>query len=71
MAREPAHPGPRDGSRPLAWALGGACVALIILVIKLSVAPAVSDNAFVYVLCGALDGYLLHLLRRRRQDRRR
>lgn len=70
VARDPAHPGPRDGSRPLVWALGGAVLALIVLVLKLSIAPATYDNAFVYVIVGAVAGYALHLFRRRRQERR-
>jgi hypothetical protein len=67
MAQGPARPGPRDGSGPLVWAIGGACAALIVLVVRLSLASETRDQAFVYVLVGVLGGFLLHLMLRRRR----
>lgn len=71
MAHRPAHPGPRDGSGPLVWIIGGICVALIVLVLKLSFVPGAHDQAIAYVAIGGVMGFLLHLLRRRRRKERR
>lgn len=66
MARKPAHPGPRDGSSPLVWIIGGVCAALIGLVIRMSFAPGDHGQAFLYVVVGGAAGFLLHLVYRRR-----
>lgn len=73
MAHEPAHPGPRDGSGPLVWILGGVIVALIVLILKISTAPSWNDQAFIYVVVGGLAGLLLRLVFRRfkRRDKGR
>ncbi|OWK32441.1 hypothetical protein SPMU_07710 [Sphingomonas mucosissima] len=66
MARKPAHPGSRDGSGPLVWIIGGVCVALLGLVIRMSFAPGDHGQAVLYVLAGGAAGFLLHLIYRRR-----
>lgn len=65
MARDSAKPGPRDGSGPLVWIVGGVCAALILLVLKLSLAPGEHDQAVIYVIVGGVAGFLIHFLRRR------
>jgi D-alanyl-lipoteichoic acid acyltransferase DltB (MBOAT superfamily) len=65
MAGGSARPGPHDGSGPLVWIIGGVCVALIGLIIRMSFASWDHGQAFTYVLVGGVVGFLLHLLRRR------
>lgn len=67
MARKPAHPGPHDGSGPLVWIIGGVCVALLGLVIRMSFAPGDHGQAALYVVVGGVAGFLLRLVYRRRR----
>lgn len=69
MSGNTAHPGPRDGSGPLVWILGGVCVGVLVLIIKLSLAPGDHDQAFIYVIVGGLAGLLLRTVMRRRRGR--
>lgn len=71
MAERRAHPGQHDGSGPLVWIVGGVCVALIGLIIRMSFATWDHGEAILYVLIGGAAGFLLHLYRRRRRKNRR
>jgi presenilin-like A22 family membrane protease len=64
---EPSRPGPRDRSAPLFSALAGAIVGIVLYILKLGVAPAAApENVLVFVMGGALAGFVVALIRARR-----
>lgn len=71
MVEGPAHPGPNDGSGPLVWIVGGACIALVGLIIRMGFATWDHGQAFLYVMVGAGLGFLVYLFRRRNHRGRR
>lgn len=68
---EPSRPGPRDRSAPLFSAMAGAIVGILLYILKLGVAPTgAPENVLVFVMGGALAGFVVSMIRARRHRER-